>query len=101
MINLQRLNYLKEKSRNESLQFVAQYILAKIQRDKSEFSNYSNEEDWMELDQFLKSIDIKKRSKDYQLLKEMVLEISDPEGESLEDENFERALIQHLELKNS
>ena len=63
MINLQRLNYLKESNSNDSIQFVAKYILSKIQRDKSEFSNYANEEDWLELDQFLNSIDIKKRSK--------------------------------------
>jgi len=101
MINLQRLNYLKESNSNDSIQFVAKYILSKIQRDKSEFSNYANEEDWLELDQFLNSIDIKKRSKEFKLLKEMVLEISDSENNDLDDENFEKTLIQHLELKNS
>ncbi len=100
MINLRRLKYLEESTSNDSLQFVAQYILSKIQRDKSEFSSYSNEDDWTELDQFLKKIDLNKRSKDFKLLKEMVLEISDSKDNDFEDEDFEKTLIHHLELKN-
>lgn len=101
MINLQRLKYLKEHNPNDSLQFVAQYILGKIQRDMSEFSSYSNEEDWTELDQYLSSLDFNKRSKDYKLLKDMLMEVSDQESENPDDYNFEKALLKHLEPSRS
>lgn len=99
MINLQRLRYLKEHTANDSLQFVARYILRKIQRDRSEFSRYRYAEDWSELDLYLHNLDKNRRPRDLKVIHEMLNDISDSGMEEHEDHDFEKALIQHLDYK--
>lgn len=99
MLNLQRLKYLKETNSNDSLQFVADYILNKLQRDKSEFSNYTREDDWSEFEQYLLSIDTIKRPQELRLIKKMLLEISDNEGNKPSESDFEKSLINRLEIR--
>lgn len=96
MLNLQRLKYVKEHDANDSLQFVADYILNKLQRDKSEFSRYAYDEDWSELEQYLHGIENRKRTSDLKLINSMLREISDNEGHSLIESNFEKSLKRRL-----
>ena len=56
MINLRRLQSIGEKSSDEGLRRVVDYILAKIQRDKTEFSRYNYDEDWIEFDHYLSQL---------------------------------------------
>ena len=100
MINLQRLKYLKENNANDSIQFVAQYILEKLQRDKSEFSRYSYDDDWSELDHYIHSLNRTKRPRDLKILREMALEISDTENVIIKENNFEKTLRKHLNIRS-
>ena len=99
MINLQRLTYLKEHNANDSLQFVAKYILRKLQRDRSEFSRYRYAEDWSELDLYLHNLDKNRRPRDLKVIHEMLNDISEIGSEGYENNDFEKALIQHLDYK--
>ncbi len=101
MINLQRLNYIKDHNVNDSLSFVADYILQKIQRDKSEFSRYSYDEDWLDLDRFLSKIRRRKSSQEFETIKNMVTDIIDNDDEFIIENSFEKTLIQHLEKSAS
>ena len=97
MFNLKRLQYLKDNNKNVSLQFVAQYILQKTQRDKSEFSSYYQDEDWSELDQYLHSLDNVKKRNDLKVIKELLKDISESDNEAIEN-GFEDSLYRHLEF---
>jgi hypothetical protein len=101
MLNLQRLKYLKETNANDSLQFVADYILNKLQRDKSEFSNYVQEDDWTEFEQYLQSLDSIKRPRDIRLIKKVIREISDNEGNLPSDYDFEKSLLHRFETRKA
>lgn len=99
MLNLQRLKYLKDTNANDSLKFVADYILNKLQRDKSEFSNYTREDDWSEFEQYLHNIDTTKRPRELRLIKKMLREISDNEGNMPSESDFEKSLLNRLETR--
>ena len=101
MLNLQRLKYLKETNANDSLQFVAEYILNKLQRDKSEFSSYVQEDDWSEFEQYLQNLDNVKRPRDIRLIKKVLKEISDNEGNMPSDYDFEKSLLGRLNTRNA
>lgn len=101
MLNLQRLKYLKETNANDSLQFVADYILNKLQRDKSEFSNYVQEDDWSEFEQYLQSLDTIKRPRDIRLIKKVIREISDNEGNLPSDYDFEKSLLHRFKTRKA
>jgi hypothetical protein len=96
MLNLRRLKYLKEHNANDSLQFVAQYILNKIQRDKSEFSRYAYDEDWSELEQYLHQIEENKRPKDLKIIKRMLHEISEEDNNISSEIDFEKSLLNRV-----
>lgn len=100
MLNLHRLKYLKENNPNDSLQYVADFILSKIQRDKSEFSNYTNDEDWSEFEQFMIKLNSSKQPRDLKLIRRMLREISDNEGDTTLNSDFERSLISRLKYRN-
>ena len=80
MLNLHRLKYLKEHNPNDSLQYVADFILSKIQRDSSEFSSYTNDQDWSEFEQFMQNLNRSKQPRDLKLIQKVLHEISDNEG---------------------
>lgn len=96
MLNLRRLKYLKEHNANTSLQFVAQYILNKLQRDKSEFSRYAYDDDWSELEQYMHHIDKSKRPRDLKLIKKVLREISDSDRFNPSENDFEKSLLKRL-----
>jgi hypothetical protein len=100
MLNLHRLKYLKEHNPNDSLQYVADFILSKIQRDKSEFSNYTNDEDWSEFEQFMHKLNTSKQPRDLRLIRKMLREISDNEGDTQSNGDFEKSLIRRLKYGN-
>lgn len=101
MLNLQRLKYVKEHNANDSLKFVADYLLNKLQRDKSEFSRYAYDEDWSELEQYLHNIENRKRLKDLKLINSMLREVSDDENYNQAESNFEKSLFRRLIKRNS
>ena len=101
MLNLHRLKYLKEHNPNDSLQYVADYILSKIQRDKSEFSNYTFDEDWSEFEQFMHNLNSSKHPRDLKLIRKMLREISDNEEDTTMSSDFERSLIKRLKYRNA
>ena len=95
MINLRSLKSIGEKSADDSLQFVVNYILNKIQRDKSEFSRYNYEEDWIEFDRYIGKLEEENRKKDFLNLRKVIIDNS--EGEYLSnDTSFEKTLLRHL-----
>lgn len=95
MINLRSLKSIGEKSADDSLQFVVNYILNKIQRDKSEFSRYNYEEDWIEFDRYIRKLEEENRKKDFLNLRKVIIDNS--EGEYLSnDTSFEKTLLRHL-----
>ncbi len=100
MINLQRLEYIKEHNASDSLMFVVDYILQKIQRDRSEFSRYSYDEDWSELDNYISKMQHKKSPKELETIKKMLTDISDSEEEIIEDNSFEKTLLRHLKTSS-
>ena len=93
MINLQRLRNIGEQSSDEGLRGVVEYILAKIQRDKSEFSRYNYEEDWVDFDQYINKMPRSKRG--LRALRDLIYESRDEEY--VNDSSFERTLLQRLE----
>lgn len=95
MINLRNLKHIRERSSDGNLQFVVDYILNKIQRDKSEFSRYRYEEDWVELDQYLGTIERKKDNADFLSLRELINDNKEDDYSS-NDTSFERTLLRHL-----
>jgi hypothetical protein len=100
MLNLHRLKYLKEHNPNDSLQYVADFILDKLQRDKSEFSSYTQDDDWSEFEQYLHNLDTLKHRNDIRLIQKMLQEISDNEGNMPSESDFEKSLIARLSLKD-
>jgi len=100
MLNLQRLKYLKEHNPNDSLQYVADFILSKIQRDRSEFSSYTNDEDWSEFEQFMQNLNRSKQPRDLKLIQKMLREISDNEEDTTLSGDFERSLLRRLNYRN-
>ena len=96
MINLQRLEYIKEHNASASLRFVVDYILQKIQRDRSEFSRYSYDEDWTELDKYIRKIKGRRIAKEMDSIKNLLNDISESDEELVEDNSFEKTLMRHL-----
>jgi hypothetical protein len=96
MINLQRLKNINQDHTNDGLRFVVDYILNKIQRDKSEFSRYSYEEDWSELDQYINTIRKRKSSRELATIKQIATDLSESDDELIEGNSFEKTLIRHL-----
>jgi len=95
MIDIRRLQNIKSQSPNRVIQFVADYILRKTQRDYTEFFNYQYNEDWKELDNYLFNIEQNNNPSDLEIARKLISEVVDPFDIEQRDFSFEKELLNH------